>query len=273
MAKRFILLILIVSGWCSAEDQSVRFKLQQGYLIVTQCSVGNLPLTAILDTGASQTVLDSRVAEKLLLPTKTDSATFVSREVGVLSLEVPSVTLGPIQSGPLRVISTDLSGFSSLAGVPVDMVLGIDLLWNSDFLIDYEAQVLRFAPITPLQHHASLEIRSGLATVSMAGLGLPLRLVVDTGFSQLLLFKGRVSLRVRTHEATLKLATAKKTENLQEFDSPPIRVGDWQSSHQRLLLVDDTGEEQTEFDGLLGPRFLGARRIGFDFTKQTLWWE
>ena len=274
MAKRLILLILIASGWCSAKEESVPFKLQKGYLIVTQCAVANLPpLTAILDTGTSQTVLDSRVAEKLSLPTKTDSATFVSRETGVLSVEAPSITLGPIQSGPLHLISTDLSAFSALAGVPIDIVLGMDLLGNSDFLIDYEAQVLRFAPIRPLHHHASLEIRSGLATVSMGGLGLPLRLLVDTGFSQLLLFKRCVSERLRTHEATLKLATAKKTEDLQEFDSPPIRIGDWQFTHQRLLIVDDGGQEQTEFDGMLGPRFLGARRIGFDFTRQTLWWE
>lgn len=270
--RQLILLILLSCGCCHATDQAIRFELRQGYLIVTQCTVGDLPLKAIIDTGANQTVLDSRVAHRLSLRSSTDSATFIVREVQVRSVLAPSVSLGPLQSGPMNVISADLSAFAAQAETPIDVIIGMDLLGRSDFLIDYGARQLRFGPVPALKHRSQLELRQGLATVSLAGLGSSLRVVVDTGFPQLLLFHGRLGRELRTREAPLKLATLSYTERLKEFDSPPIQIGDWQITHPRLLVADDE-QEQAEFDGLFGPKFLAARRIGFDFIHQILSWE
>jgi hypothetical protein len=272
--NRLILLILVASGCCCADDQVVHFDLLKGYLIVTRCSIRNLPpLTAIVDTGTSETVLDSRLLRQLSRATSAGHASFATREVQVRSVLAPSVTLGPLQSGPLATISADLSGFSAQVGVHVDVIVGMDLLRKSDFLIDYDARTLRFGPLPEMPHHAPLETRTGLATISLAGLGVPLRLLVDTGFPELLLFKSRLGQKARTRNAALNLFTTAGTDKLQEFDSDALQIGDWRLGRKNVLIVDDSSQAAAEFDGLLGPRFLGAGRIAFDFQNHLLSWD
>lgn len=278
--NRAILLVLLVvgcamaSGWAQANDQDVHFELLQGHLIVARCSIGNVPqLKATIDTGASTTVLDSRLVRRLSLATAAASATFATRDAKVRSVVVPSITLGSIKSGPLPVISADLSDFVAQAGTSIDVIIGMDLLRVSDFVIDYDAGVLRFGPAPAMRHHAAMENLAGLATVSITGLGRPLTLLVDSGFSGLLVFKGRLEQKVRMRDTALKLSTVAGMENLEEFEASTVQIGDWQAPRRKLLVTKDDRQEPAEFDGLLGPRFLGAGRIAFDFHNHTLGWD
>lgn len=278
--NRAILLVLLALGWARApgwaqtDDQKVHFDLVKGYLIVAQCSIGSVThLKAIIDTGASTTVLDSRLVRWLSLATAADSATFATQDAKVRSVVAPSLTLGPIKSGPLSVISADLSDFAAQAGTNIDVIIGMDLLRASDFVIDYDARVMQFAPVAAMRHHAAMENLAGLTTVSVTGLGHPLTLLVDSGFSGLLVFKGRLGQKVRMRDAALKLSTVGGMENLEEFEAATVQIGDWQAPGKKLLMTKDDRQEPAEFDGLLGPRFLGAGRVAFDFHNHMLWWE
>lgn len=278
--NRAILLVLLAFGCARApaspqtNDQQVHFELLKGYLIVAPCSIGNLQqLKAVIDTGATTTVFDSRLVRRLSLATAADSATFATRDAKVRSVIVPSVTLGPVKSGPLTVITSDLSDFAAQAGTSVDVIIGMDLLRASNLVIDYGAGVLQFGAVPAMRHHAAMENVAGLATVSIIGFGRPLTLLVDSGFSGLLVFKGRLGQKVRIRDAALKLSTVAGMENLDEFDAASVQIGDWQSPRKKILITKDGRRGPAEFDGLLGPRFLGAGRIAFDFHNHVLWWE
>src|SRR5215468_453043 len=97
-----------------ANDQKVGFRLEKGYLIVVKCSIGGLSgLTGIIDTGVSETVVDTSVIRKLGLESRPDQATFLTREAEVRAVSLPSLRLGAIVSGPLAGIATDLHSLTS----------------------------------------------------------------------------------------------------------------------------------------------------------------
>lgn len=272
--RRLLWLIVLAAIGSAADDRVVHFELVNDYLIVARCAVGDLSaLTAVVDTGATDTVLDSRVVRRLALPTTGDSAVFVTREVGVRSATAPSLIFGPIRSGPMPVISADLAAVGAELGVRIDVIIGMDVLRQSDFLIDYQERVLRFGPLPPMTHHARFENRDRLATVSITGLGRTLSLLVDTGFSQLLLFRDRIGDQAGVHDAAMALATAGGRENLRQIDARSIQIGDRRLDHATLLIGEDDRQLRGSFDGLLGARFLRARRIAFDFHGQILSWN
>ena len=272
--RRLIWLILLACAACGAQDQPVRFDLRNGYLIVVQCSAGELHgLSGIVDTGTTDTVLDNRIVARLGLSTASASATMVDRETAVRSVVAPEIRLGPLRSTPASAIATDLSGMSTQLGVRIDVIVGMDVLRASDFEIDYGARLLRFGNVAPLRHRAAITDAGGLWTVEVTGLGAPVRLLVDTGFSDLLLFSGGTNRGWKLRDAEVNLATNATPARLKFFEPPSIGIGDWQGQHRIVLIAARKREQPALFDGLLGPRFLNARRIAFEFSRGTLSWD
>lgn len=173
----------------------------------------------------------------------------------------------------MPVISADLSTVGAELGVRIDVIIGMDVLRQSAFLIDYRARVLRFGPLPEMHHHARFENRERLATVPITGLGRTLSLLVDTGFSHLLLFQDRIGDQTGVHRAAVELATGVGLDNLKQIDSNSIQIGDCRLDRATLLIGEDNRRLRGAFDGLLGMRFLRAQRIAFDFQSQTLSWE
>jgi predicted aspartyl protease len=114
-------------------------------LVFVSVRVGSSePLSFILDTGASATVLNRTVAERLGLDlhasedartgggsVQTASATGVTLSVGSMSL--PDVT----------VVAIDLSGLQAGLGRPVDGILGYEIFRRYVVAIDYAANTVR----------------------------------------------------------------------------------------------------------------------------------
>ena len=272
--RRLICLILLTCAACRGQDQALRFDLKNGYLIVVQCSVGELHgLNGVIDTGTTDTVFDSRLVTRLSLSTSRSSALMVDREVVVSNVVAPVIRMGARQALPKAPIAADLSRMAEQFGVRIDVIIGMDVLRASDFEIDYRARLLRFGTVTSMVHRAAITNEAGLATVELTGLGAPVHLLVDTGFSDVLLFGTRLGADLKARDAEVKLATNASPAKLQAFEPAMIRIGDWQG-HQRTLLVTDAPRAQgVPFDGLLGPRFLNARRIVFDFSHGILSWD
>ena len=272
--RRIFWAVLLVAIGSVAEDRVVHFDLVNDYLIVTRCSIGNLTsLQAVIDTGSTDIVVDTRVVRRLGLPTTGDSAVFVMRGTAVRGATAPSLVLGPIHTGPIPVIASDLSGIGDQLGIHVDVIIGMNLLRQSDFVIDYKARELRFGPVPTMQHQAQFENVEGLAIVVAGGVDPPLRLLVDTGFPQLLVFRNHLAGTNAPHSATVALATGVDPQDLQEIAPRSLEIGDCRFNRPNLLMSPNSGDLQGAFDGLLGPRFLHAHRIGFDFGRQMLRWE
>jgi hypothetical protein len=122
--------------------ESVRFQLYQGYLIVVHGSIGAVKnLNIFLDTGATPALLDSRVARKLnLRGEESVSIVRLDRRTRAEETTVPSLEIGPLKCSNLRVVTADLSFYEKVLPVRIDAIVGLDVLGQRPFVIDYPAR-------------------------------------------------------------------------------------------------------------------------------------
>lgn len=270
--KSVILLWLAICTSCTG--QIVEFKLQNDYLIVAKCSIADRhDLIAIVDTGVTETVIDSKLAKQLSLPTTRDTATIGTRDAPVMAVSIPNVVFGPIHVESLAGIATDLSYLTHQFSVRPDVLLGTDVLRQGTFLIDYRRKQIVFGPIPAMAHTTALLPDARLLLVETLVEGQKLRLQVDSGINGILIYGGRLrgspilrSLNARSENLVAGVRT-------QTISIPVIQIGNWRGHQINAAITDEAPDQLTEFDGLLGPTAFGAHRIGFDFENRIVAWE
>ena len=282
----FILLTNSANGRAAVED--VPFKLHRNYLIVVRCSVADQTgLTAIVDTGTTETILDTRVVKRLSLATWADSVTSLTTDAAVRGVHIPDLQLGPIRVKKLEGIAIDLAAMSRELGVRADVIIGVDVLRASNFLIDYEHQVMRFGVASPLVYGTPLAPGARFALITLSVLGHPVRLQVDTGFNGVLLYGKRLAwlqkysgtrvVDARETAGGTRVAGVEQRSSVRSVDLSQVEVGNRLISHLMASVLDGAPRDfdgfDEAFDGLFGPRLLGSRRVAFDFDDRMLYWE
>ena len=181
-------------GHREASKTSVGFHLYHDYLIVAQGSAGPLKgLNFLVDTGSSPTVLDRRLAQRLGLDELPGSIVFVNGSVPAGRAIVPNLEFGPMRRHNLRILVEDLSFLERALPVHIDAVIGLDVLGQSAFEIDYTRGQIHFGSFRPLANSLPLRIEAGLPIIDAELNHLAVHLLMDTGASSLLLFEPRTS--------------------------------------------------------------------------------
>jgi predicted aspartyl protease len=254
-------------------EGTVSFDLYRGYLIVVRGAAGSLKdLTFLLDTGASPTVLDPRVASKLHLQQAPASIELVGGNVRSGTGIVPKLNIGPIQRDNLPVLIEDLSFLQKAFPFRIDGMIGLDVLGQSAFLIDYGSREIHFGPSPALAVSIPLRLAEGLATVDAEVNHAPARLLVDTGASSLILFETSVPRSV----AGLKITGVQRSTNMSgEFERKQVwlhslRVGEAEFGQEPAFVVSDGSHADFAFDGLMNPAALGIRKVEIDLGRGEL---
>ena len=131
-------------------EGTVRFDLYHGYLMVARGSAGTLKgLTFLLDTGASSSVLDPEIARRLHLQRLPASIAVLGGSVPAERSVAPSLNLGPTQRNNVPVFE-NISFLQKALPVRVDGIIGLDVLGQSAFVIDYPARRIHFGAIPAL---------------------------------------------------------------------------------------------------------------------------
>src|SRR5690349_24484754 len=104
------------------------FKLYAGYLIVVEGRIGAMgKLKFVLDTGATHSVIDRKLASKISVVRRSGKVLNFDKTIPAEWVEVPEVQFGPIEAAPFSMMVSDLRYFQSFA-THVDAVIGLDLL-------------------------------------------------------------------------------------------------------------------------------------------------
>jgi predicted aspartyl protease len=105
------------------------------------------PMSFVLDTGASTSVVDAAAAARAGLKTgATDQATTGGGTVDAAEIAGARVSVGPLVWNPLPLVAIDLSELRAGLGHPVDGILGYDVFARHVVEVDYVARVVRFHP-------------------------------------------------------------------------------------------------------------------------------
>ena len=251
---------------------TVPFVLLRGYLIVIEADVGSLGgRRLIVDTGTTSTVLDRSVARQLGLGGRESRLTLLNGDERVKTSILSGLTLGPITARSLPVFVADLSFFTRELGTRIDGIVGLDVLRASSFTIDYGAREIIFGPVQSSPAAVPFESGPPLVTVTMKIEGRPLRLLVDTGASGLLLFPGdqrwaeRAAI-VGEHAST----TISGSFTREEVELSDMQLGGLRMPSHTAYVVWARKETTPDFQGLMGTGAMGLKEVAFDFEHNRL---
>ena len=190
-----LLLMSLALSACSGVTEGrkpLEFELRDGRIVVPVMVAGEGPFRFLLDTGASRSLISSRVASRV-------RAGAVSRTVmltpsGHTTRPTRQVSLQVGDNLPTSVMATVMNDAEINAGAgAVDGVLGQDVLSPFVYTIDYARRVLSWdvSSCAPAEARMPLRIDDGRALVTVRtsnGASGLLQLIPDTGADGLVLF-------------------------------------------------------------------------------------
>jgi hypothetical protein len=255
----------------SSVQHVVPLKLYGQHLIVVQGSIGSFEKrNLVVDTGAYPSIIDRGLAKKLHLSGPGEQLDAVDHTLTRPAVLVPSVDVGPIHVTGLHSLVDDLSAVSERFGVRIDALIGLDVLGHSSFRIDYGARKIYFGPVDPLPSSVPFEKTDSMMCVDLrVGRG-SVRLLVDTGAQNLLLFGSRVSwLSTRTRR-TSEFTNLGGNLTLREISLDVLQLGDTDLGSQPIFVSDATNLPAYRFDGFLATAQF--QQIAFDFERREFSW-
>lgn len=251
---------------------TIPFELLSSFLVVVHGQIGEQDgLKFILDTGATYTVIDQKLAEKLHLRRRPGKITNFDRDVPVEWADVSQFRVGPIRIGALRVLVAKLGDYSEFAE-NVDGIIGLDLLSQSKKLfIDYETRTVSWELPGP---GADGRASPTYLAISFIVQGFPMQLILDTGVQGILLYRDRLRKglpELRTEGAAVKMGMGRLQATQVKL---PDVSGLGPVTLATVLLMD--GPQPASLpgvDGYLGVAALNAKRVEFDFAGKVLRWQ
>jgi hypothetical protein len=266
-----------VPAGTTSDFRPIPLQLYAGYLPVIEGQAAGLPEPQhfVLDTGTAPSILNVRLARKLGLLTSPSRVNGLGGLSGSEATVIPDIAVGPIHASNLHVQVRDLSRLERDLGVPIGAVIGLDVLGQTSFRIDYEKREVIFGDAFA-RHGIEVpyDRRSGLAIVSTTIPGRKgVRLLLDTGSDRLVFLGGNLD-EVQQQALRQPIPTgASELDSKMGVRPVPLRemtLGDSQF-HPKAYLVPQT--KDPAFDGVLGVRALGLRAIAYDSTRERIYLE
>lgn len=253
-----------------AATTKVGFELYRDYLIVVQGSVGSVKgLHLLLDTGTSPSILDQRIARRLHLEIAPAEVAIVNGNVQAGSSTVPSIELGPVRRDQLLVLIEDLSFLQKALPVRIDGIIGLDLLGQGSFVIDYASREIRFGPAPAMPLSVPLQMKQGLPIVNATVNHATVHLLLDTGASSLIFFE-----QMPQPVPGSKGSSQPSPRTIGDFERKQLRLssftlGETEFPNASAFLVYNQRDAEHAFDGLMSPAALGITRVAVDLTRGT----
>ncbi len=250
-------------------------RLYWNYLVIVEGSIGSAQkLHFMVDTGVYPSIVDRKIAHKLGLAEQPARVNLANKSVQTGLVILPSLLLGPVRVEALPVLAQDLSFLEKAVGYKVDALIGLDVLRSSSFTINYRTKEIHFGPVESLRFSAPFDTDMPLVTIRTRLQNHLLRLVVDTGSPDVMLFESRMpdftGLQTLGTEET---ANVSGTLRLKRVWIPEVYLGEERICGQAAFIVNDHKDDGDNFDGVLGMKGPALSKIAFDFARRRFSWE
>jgi hypothetical protein len=184
---------------------------------------------------------------------------------------VPSLEFGPVRKDNLPVLIEDLSFLQKALPVQIDGMIGLDVLGQSTFVIDYAAREIRFGAAPSMPVSITLQLRQELPIVDATVNHAIVHLLFDTAASSLIMFE-QVAVPVAGSKITGPQPPPKP---IGDSDRKPVRLtsfslGAAEFGREPAFMVHNTRNAGHDFDGLMSPAALGITRIAIDLGQGKL---
>ena len=154
-------------------------------VILVAATVEGQPATLLLDTGSERTCIDTGFAKRLRLTAGHLESIRQLYGTGTAdSIRIGDLRLDSFHLKDMELLSSNLSAISSAVGVPIEGILGSDVLRRFQVRIDFSAGSAHFATnatMSPDERLVKLHQVGGLYYVPLDIQGTYLSLLLDTG--------------------------------------------------------------------------------------------
>jgi hypothetical protein len=262
--------------WTQLAGNEMAIEVYGGYLAVARGSVNNVDnLRFLLDTAASNSAIDRRVAERLGLHGQPAKVINFDKTVALESTEVQEMTFGPERVSNVRVMIEDL-GYLRSTGVHVDGVIGLDQLRRQSFLVDYARKRVVFGPIaTGGMHGVPMRADAKSIRVEVELDVRPVWLVADTGVRGIVLYEDTVKdllANYRLEGRTGEVSLGGPLENRIAI-VPRLRLGGQDLDREVVLISAPGAKRLSGVSGYLGLASFNAKQVAFSFETNRLLWR
>jgi predicted aspartyl protease len=235
--------------------RSLPLHVIRGYPVVEEVYIDNAgPYRFLIDTGAQSSAIRSDLAEKLKLRPayRIEVATNAGSQAMVATM-ANRVSLGSKSSTGVELAVHDLAGIRCLDR-GIQGVLGQNFLSHFNYLLDYRNRSLTFDTALPGGDRIEFEGIDQRPAIKAVREGKSLRLVLDSGASDLILFSEQADGRDAMAEARLIAATSQRYIRMSR--APELSVG---SEVMRNVVVGFAPRDPVRLeDGLLPTSFFKA---------------
>jgi predicted aspartyl protease len=237
------------SALAAAEDIEMRaakpaaelpFKLLSGNLIVVKGRVGPFdPVNILLDTGTSPTIISKAVAERLGLKGAPGLLLTLNGMVSTQSVVLSHVQIGTLAANSVEAVIEDLGFLKEKVGVPIEAVVGFDLLGANNLTIDYRKKKIVFGA-SATRKKVPFKAQGSLLTVNATIDGQQVRLLVDSGAGGLLLCRNpsRSNPGQRDRKGDALITTAAGVGRSDWFLASQVSLGG-EKLGTRVVIFDD----------------------------------
>lgn len=252
-------------------QERLPLRIYGGFLVVAEGQFGGAlqHQNFILDTGTSPSMLNLRVAKQLGLNLSPGRVEAIGQDSKIEVAILPELQLGSLQVKSTPVLVTDLMPVERNWNVPIAGILGLDILGQTSFRIDYEHRVLEFGAVSGEGIAVGLSTRLGLPITEVKLNGHVLRLLVDTGSDHLVFF-GKHSGADIPFNAGAPLS-GKGIAGTVPVRAVPSLEFEWNGEHFQKNAVIVSDREDSMFDGLLSVRSMGFRSIALDANSHVVY--
>lgn len=275
-----VLTLWLTLGSAAQQPGQVPFRLIDGWAIVLEGTVGGVPHQKMLiDTGAVPSAINIKLAKQLGLAGSPLELSLMNRSINVERVRVPEVRLGTVAVEALDMVAMDLGRIEQALGTRIDAVIGLDLLAQQNFSLDYCRKRIDFgksaSAIGAIAFETKQEGSGTYILIPLESSGERLEVLLDTGTKDLMLFERRLrgglrQLRSRAQDFNLN---AGGKDRLSVVEMPSVNMGPVSRRKQKAYLWATPEEHLRSFDGLLGPVAFGAAIVGFDFDRHLISFE
>jgi predicted aspartyl protease len=249
-------------------------KVYRGYVLVVEGTIGGVPHQKLLiDTAAYPSVIDQDLGRKLHLSSTSDELRVVGQTLKSEAAVVPAVQVGPIEARNVTVQVQDLHAIEKKLGTHIDALIGLDVLGQSNFRIDYEQRQIVFGAVGVMQSSAPLKQIDHMTYVDTQLNGQVAHLLVGSAASNITVF-GNVASKMRVG-ATKQLESTNLGGNvtLRQVHLDRIAVGSVELGPREIQVSESENLKSLPVDGLLSTGTLGFGQVAFDFEHQIFSWE
>jgi hypothetical protein len=203
----------------------------------------------------------------------------VNKNHSVELVLVPALRIGLLEFPSVSAVVVDLAPIERRLGIRLDAIVGLDVLGGRNFTIDYRLRklLIGLAAVVGEAIPFELQMQAGApyVLVRMEMNSQFVRLLLDTGSDGITLFAARMQERMPFFEKT---DAGKDINAGGEYVVDRIRISDAHlggiaRGKLKAAMISSTASALRDFDGLLGPAFLGITRIALDFFHRTLYLE